>query len=260
MANLILHNLSIGYGNHVVQSRLCLEAHEGEMICLLGQNGCGKSTLIRTLAGLQPALAGECKVEEKNLFGLTEHERSLLMSVVLTERLSADRTTVSDVVSMGRYPYSTMLGGLTDADRKTIEEALLQTEMSHKAACYFNELSDGEKQRTLIAKALAQQTPYILLDEPTAHLDLPNRIKTLLLLRRLAHETGRTILISTHELDLALQTADTIWLMRPQEGVEVGTAAELTASGAFQRAFADPHYSFEADASGRLQIIINENR
>lgn len=258
MAKLTLTQLTIGYGKTAVQQGLDLCAQEGEMICLLGQNGCGKSTLLRTLAGLQPVLAGSCLIGEKDLFRLTEHERSLLMSVVLTERLSADRTTVFDAVSMGRYPYSTLLGGLTSNDRRIIDEALQQTEMGHKRDAYFNELSDGEKQRTLIAKALAQQTPFILLDEPTAHLDLPNRIKTLLLLRKLAHDTRRTILISTHELDLALQTADTLWLMTPHKGVEVGTPRELTASGAFQRAFADPHFRFETDTDGRLNIRIEE--
>lgn len=254
MANLSIHQLHIGYGKTVVQEALCLHADEGKMICLLGQNGCGKSTLIRTLAGLQPALGGDCLIGEKDLFRLSEQERSKLMSVVLTERLSADRTTVEDVVGMGRYPYSGILGGLSAEDHRLVNEALAQTEMNHKRHAYFNELSDGEKQRTLIAKALAQQTPFILLDEPTAHLDLPNRIKTLLLLRRLAHDTGRTVLISTHELDLALQTADIIWLMTPHQGVEVGTPADLTASGAFQRAFADDHFRFVADSAGRLSI------
>lgn len=256
MLDLTLSQLHIGYGKTVVQQALSLQAKAGEMICLLGQNGCGKSTLLRTLAGLQPALGGSCMIGEKDLFRLSEHERALFMSVVLTERLSADRTTVEDVVGMGRYPYSTMLGGLSEEDRQMVSEALEQTEMTHKRSAYFNELSDGEKQRTLIAKALAQQTPFILLDEPTAHLDLPNRIKTLLLLRRLAHETNRTILISTHELDLALQTADTIWLMKPHNGVEVGSPQSLIASGAFQRAFADEHFRFVADPSGRLSIHI----
>ena len=200
MANLILDKLSIGYNKSVIQPSLTLEAREGEMICLLGQNGCGKSTLIRTLAGFLPPLSGQAFVRQsaapdKSLFGMTEHERSLLFSVVLTDRLSTDRTTVEDVVAMGRYPYANLLGKLSENDIRNIEEALQAVNMEHKRSCYFSELSDGEKQRTLIAKALAQQTPFILLDEPTAHLDLPNRIKTLLLLRQLARTTARTILI-----------------------------------------------------------------
>lgn len=261
MANLILDKLSIGYNKSVIQPSLTLEAREGEMICLLGQNGCGKSTLIRTLAGFLPPLSGQAFVRQsaapdKSLFGMTEHERSLLFSVVLTDRLSTDRTTVEDVVAMGRYPYANLLGKLSKNDIRNIEEALQAVNMEHKRSFYFSELSDGEKQRTLIAKALAQQTPFILLDEPTAHLDLPNRIKTLLLLRQLARATARTILISTHELDLALQTADTIWLMRPLLGIQAGTPIELTQSGAFQQAFADPLFRFEPDAEGQLRIRI----
>ena len=261
MANLILDKLSIGYNKSVIQPSLTLEAREGEMICLLGQNGCGKSTLIRTLAGFLPPLSGQAFVRQsaapdKSLFGMTEHERSLLFSVVLTDRLSTDRTTVEDVVAMGRYPHANLLGKLSKNDIRNIEEALQAVNMEHKRSFYFSELSDGEKQRTLIAKALAQQTPFILLDEPTAHLDLPNRIKTLLLLRQLARATARTILISTHELDLALQTADTIWLMRPLLGIQAGTPIELTQSGAFQQAFADPLFRFEPDAEGQLRIRI----
>ena len=261
MANLILDKLSIGYNKSVIQPSLTLEAREGEMICLLGQNGCGKSTLIRTLAGFLPPLSGQAFVRQsaapdKSLFGMTEHERSLLFSVVLTDRLSTDRTTVEDVVAMGRYPYANLLGKLSNNDIRNIEEALQAVNMEHKRSFYFSELSDGEKQRTLIAKALAQQTPFILLEGPPAHLDLPNRIKTLLLLRQLARATARTILISTHELDLALQTADTIWLMRPLLGIQAGTPIELTQSGAFQQAFADPLFRFEPDAEGQLRIRI----
>jgi len=258
---LVLENLSIGYGTSVVQQNLSLSARSGEMICLLGTNGCGKSTLLRTLTGLQPVLSGACKVDKDGSLvdaaTLSEKERSMIFSVVLTERLSADNTTVRDVVAMGRYPYVGWLGGLSAEDNQIIEAALSQTEMLSHADDFFQNLSDGEKQRVLIAKALAQQTPFIFLDEPTAHLDLPNRIKTLLLLRRLAHETGRTVLISTHELDLALQTADTIWLMTPHRGVEVGSPEQLISNGAFQRAFADSSFSF-VSSEGALKIQIKQ--
>lgn len=260
---LILDSLSIGYGTSVVQSALSLTAHPGEMICLLGTNGCGKSTLLRTLTGLQPPLAGRCTVKQADrsvdIPSLSDKERATLFSVVLTERLSADNTTVHDVVAMGRYPYVSWLGGLSADDERIITDALVQTEMLSHQHDYFNNLSDGEKQRVLIAKALAQQTPYIFLDEPTAHLDLPNRIKTLLLLRQLAHETSRTVLISTHELDLALQTADTIWLMTPGKGVEVGTPENLVENGAFQRAFADDHFRF-LSADGSLKILVAQDK
>ena len=195
---------------------------------MLGPNGCGKSTLLRTLAGLQPALSGEYTHCD------TKH-----IALVLTERLSMDNTTVHDVVAMGRYPYTSFLGGLTEADEAIIAEALQQVGFSDGAFAQtmFNAHSDGEKQRILIAKALAQQTPIILLDEPTAHLDLPHRILILRLLRNLAHEQSKTVLISTHELDLALALSDRILLMTPNKGIQLDTAENLKKANAFTSAF-----------------------
>ena len=154
---------------------------------MLGPNGCGKSTLLRTLASLQPALSGEYK-----LIANSQEPTAKNIALVLTERLSMENTTVHDVVAMGRYPYTSFLGGLTPADEALIEEALTQVGFSNLdiSNSFFNAHSDGEKQRILIAKALAQQTPIILLDEPTAHLDLPHRILILRLLRNLAREQG----------------------------------------------------------------------
>lgn len=258
--SLILTNLRIGYGHAVVQDNLNHRADCGKMICLLGQNGCGKSTLLRTLAGFLPAQGGQCLLAtpqgQQDLLAMRERERAKWLSVVLTDRPAADHTTVRDVVAMGRYPYASLLGGLRTDDNRRIDEALLQTGMTDMADKYFSELSDGEKQRVLISKALAQDTPFVLLDEPTAHLDLPNRIRTMLLLKQLAANTQRCILISTHELDLALQTADEIWLMRPHEGIETGTPESLIASGAFQRAFAND--SFQLVADGRsLRVVLS---
>ena len=195
---------------------------------MLGPNGCGKSTLLRTLAGLQPALGGEfTHCDAKNI------------ALVLTERLSMENTTVHDVVAMGRYPYTSFLGGLKTEDEQIIDEALQQVGFadSKVGETMFNAHSDGEKQRILIAKALAQQTPIILLDEPTAHLDLPHRILVLRLLRKLAHEQGKTVLISTHELDLALALSDRILLMTPGKGVQLDAAANLKKTDAFTSAF-----------------------
>ena len=225
-----------------MQSDLNFSLYEGEMVCMLGPNGCGKSTLLRTLAGLQPALAGESKVESRK----SKVESQKAIALVLTERLSLENTTVHDVVAMGRYPYTSFLGGLTDEDEAIIAEALQQVGFppSHQgegrggATSFFNAHSDGEKQRILIAKALAQQTPIILLDEPTAHLDLPHRILVLRLLRQLAHEQGKTILIATHELDLALALSDRILLMSPKaQGVQLDTAENLKKADAFTSAF-----------------------
>jgi iron complex transport system ATP-binding protein len=221
----VISDLSIGYGEKIVQSHLTLRLERGEMVCMLGRNGCGKSTLLRTLAGLQPALGGTFSIDD--------------VAVVLTDKLRLDNTSVRDVVAMGRYPYTSFLGALTTADEVIVDTSLNEVfgnQWSQFSGQLFNSLSDGEKQRVLIAKALAQQTPVILLDEPTAHLDLPNRILVLQLLRRLAHEQGKTILISTHELELAMHLSDRILLMS-DNGVELDTAAHLKESDAFTKAF-----------------------
>ena len=204
---------------------------------MLGPNGCGKSTLLRTLAGLQPALSGEYKIQNSD-----RPEKSV--ALVLTERLSMDNTTVHDVVAMGRYPYTSFLGGLSEQDERIIAESLQQVGFltpsleGRVGERFFNSHSDGEKQRILIAKALAQQTPIILLDEPTAHLDLPHRILILRLLRQLSHEQGKTVLISTHELDLALALSDRILLMSPAgRGIQLDTPEALKKADAFTSAF-----------------------
>lgn len=253
-------HLDIGYPNSTIQTDLNLTASTGEMICILGINGCGKSTLLRTLSGVQPAIKGEVYLGEKDCQKITDlsaSQRAQMLSLVLTERMSVENTTVHDIVAMGRYPYTSFLGGLQKTDEDIIEAALVATDIVHYRDVFFNCLSDGEKQRVLIAKALAQQTPVILLDEPTAHLDLPNRINTLLLLRQMAHEQDKTIIISTHELDLALQTADIIWLMSPEKGVEVGKADELVTSGAFERTFTNSNFFFHNE-NGRLRIVLKK--
>ena len=224
------NKLTIGYGPTVIQRDLTFSLPAGEMVCMLGPNGCGKSTLLRTLAGLQPALSGEYT-----------HSDAKNIALVLTERLSMDNTTVHDVVALGRYPYSSFLDGLKLEDEQIIAESLKQVGFDNRESLiensFFNAHSDGEKQRILIAKALAQQTPIILLDEPTAHLDLPHRILILRLLRQLAHEQGKTILISTHELDLALALSDRILLMTPGKGIQLDTAENLKKANAFTSAF-----------------------
>ncbi len=248
--------IAIGYEGVALASGINAVAMGGEMICLLGQNGCGKSTLLRTLCGLQSAVSGDILLDGKAVHALSSAEKARALALVLTERVSLENTRVHDVVAMGRYPYSSFLGGLTTQDEQVISDSLLQVGLEHKQDVFYNCLSDGEKQRVLIAKALAQETPLILLDEPTAHLDLPNRIRILLLLRELAHNQQKCVIISTHELDLALQLADTIWLMRRDKvPLEIGTPRDLIASGVFASAFADANFTFET-IGGQLRVCL----
>ena len=237
------NNLTIGYQNTrggeptIIQRNLSFSLRAGEMVCMLGPNGCGKSTLLRTLAGLQEGVVSSEYRVVSSEYRVVSSENKI--ALVLTERLSMENTTVHDVVALGRYPYTSFLDGLSADDERIIAESLEQVGVPpHEMHTFFNAHSDGEKQRILIAKALAQQTPIILLDEPTAHLDLPHRILILRLLRRLAHEQGKTILISTHELELALSLSDRILLMFPKgQGVRLDTAEKLRAEDAFTQAF-----------------------
>lgn len=216
-----LQDLSIGHGRHMVQQHLTVEAEPGTFVGLIGRNGSGKSTLLYTLAGLLPPLAGDVLLADgQSLSRLTAADRARQIAIVLTERVGGEQTTVYDIVAMGRTPYLGWTSSLSATDREAIREAMEIAGVTAMADRYFTCLSDGERQRTLLAKALAQQTPYILLDEPTAHLDLPGRIEVMQLLGDLCHRMGKTIIISTHELELARRTTDRLWLMTPDGGIE----------------------------------------
>ena len=248
MFPLSTYNLSIGYlarqGKRVVQAGLNLQLRPGELVGLIGPNGSGKSTLMRTLAGLQPPLAGQVTVAGRDLHDLPQRDIARLIALVLTDRVEVDNATVRDIVTLGRYPHAHWWGGTSPADRQAVDEAIDLVHLADKAARPLSELSDGERQRAMIARALAQDTPIILLDEPTAHLDLPNRVETMLLLHRLAHQTQKSILLSTHELDLALQAADRIWLLSADHGMECGVPEDLVLNGSFGHVFASPNYYF----------------
>ncbi len=212
--------LVTGYRKQTIQSGLNLHIQSGEMVCLLGANGCGKSTLLRTLCGLQPALGGEIFINEQNFEEISNTEKAHLISFVLTDKVSIEHFSVFELVFTGRYPHTSWLGNRTAEDIEKTENALQAVRLTHKRDCFVDELSDGERQRAMIAKALAQDTPFVFLDEPTAHLDLPNRTQIMRLLKRLTKETNKTIVLSTHELDLALQTADRLWLMTSEGIIE----------------------------------------
>ena len=185
---------------------------------------------------------------------MTPAARATRLSLVLTDPVQVNYMTVRALVAMGRHPYTTVTGRMSLADHQAVDKALRAVRMEAFADRYLQELSDGERQRVMIAKALAQDTPIILLDEPTSHLDLPNRVETMLLLKQLVSETAKTILLSTHEIDLALHLADRIWLMKPDGGVEEGTPASLMAQGLIQAVFKSDGFGFEAE-TGRVIIF-----
>lgn len=237
-------SLSIGYGKYVIQQQLNLIAKPGHLICLLGINGSGKSTLLRTLAGLQKPLHGDILIKNTSLSKLSNNQRSKIFSLVLTDTINEENMTVFDLVALGRFPYTNWIGSLSDEDKKIIFTAIEQVNLKKKTYSYLHEISDGEKQRAVIAKALTQNTPLVLLDEPTAHLDLPNRIEIMLLLRKLSVNTRKTFILSTHELDLAIQMADNIWLMDPDR-IEVGIPEDLMLKGEFQKIFGNNSFYFD---------------
>jgi len=257
MSILTTQNLSIGYSKKgktdVIQSGLDLQLLAGELVCLIGPNGSGKSTLLRTLTGLQKPLEGKTLIDGKDITFIKQHEKALKLALVLTERVDIENTTVYNLVSLGRHPHSDWWGNVTDQEDTIIREAITMVHMDHKMHQNINELSDGERQRAMIAKALAQDTAIIMLDEPTAHLDLPNRVEIMLLLHKLAHTTQKAILLSTHELDLALQAADRIWLISTDHGVECGVPEDMVFNGSFNRAFQSKSYFFNA-ANGNFSM------
>lgn len=219
MSLITLENLAIGYKNKVVKSGLAAEIRSGQLTALIGTNGVGKSTLLRTMAALQPSKAGRVtfKADARhaiNLDTLTPGELARTASVVLTERPDARLLTVRQVVAMGRLPYTGFFGQLTTADETVVDKALQVTELAHFANRQFDALSDGERQKVMIAKALAQQTPIIILDEPTAYLDYPSKVRTMVMLRRLANQLDKIVLLSTHDLELAFKHADRLLSLR----------------------------------------------
>lgn len=225
-----LKNLSTGYGTKVVASGLNATLREGELISLLGSNGVGKSTLLRTMSAFQPSLEGDIIIQGKKLDSLKAQELSKLIGVVLTERPTLHNMTARDLVGMGRSPYTGFWGKLAEEDEAIIDQAIRMVGITSLQQRQVSTLSDGERQKVMIAKALAQQTPVILLDEPTAFLDFPSKVEMLRLLRKLAHKMGKIVFLSTHDVELAIQLSDRLWIMHPGKLV-TGTPEQLSHNG-----------------------------
>lgn len=254
--------LSIGYagsGRPPVASGIDLSVRPGTLTCLLGPNGSGKSTLIRTLAGMHPPLSGTVLLGGEEIIRMRAGRRARALSTVLTDRVTLGNLSVYNMVAFGRSPYTGWLGRLDEDDHRQVRRAIRSTGLESFAERDISRLSDGELQKVMIARALAQDTPCILMDEPTAHLDLPNRVEIMQLLRGLAHETGKGILASTHELDLALKAADRVWLMNRGESVWDGVPEDLVLNGTFEEVFRKESFDFDR-SSGTFNIHRSPSR
>lgn len=208
MTAITTNRLTVGYRGHRVVEDISLSLPCGRLVCLLGPNGAGKSTLLRTLCGFQPPIAGTVTISGSDITTMSAAEVARLVSVVLTDRPLTPSLTAAEMVGMGRAPYTGFWGRLSDDDHRLVSEAMQTVGIASLATRRMGQLSDGERQKVMIAKALAQHTPVIVLDEPTAFLDYPSKVAVMKTLARLAHDEGKTILMSTHDLELAAQLGD----------------------------------------------------
>lgn len=258
-----IRSLTIGYASKqqtIVAQHIDADVFSGELTCLLGANGIGKSTLLRTLTAFQPKLAGEVFIHDKEIEAYSEKELATLISVVLTEKLEIKNMSVRELVALGRSPYTGFWGTLHAEDEEIIDHAISLVKIENLSHRMIHTLSDGERQKVMIAKALAQDTPIILLDEPTAFLDFPSKVAIMQLLHRLSRETDKTIFLSTHDLELALQIADKIWLMDNREHcMRIGTPEDLALNGTLSGFFARKGILFDQD-TGLFRVENEFNR
>lgn len=242
--------ISIGYRDKkmvkTVANDLKIELRKSKLIALVGINGIGKSTLLKTITGIQKPLEGTVLLNKKNIEHYSTSELAQQMSVVLTEQLPPSNLTVFELVALGRQPYTNWLGNLTSEDIAKVNEAIRLTQIEHLAQKKHFEISDGQLQKVLIARALAQDTPLIILDEPTTHLDLLHKFTLLQLLQKLAKETEKCILFSTHDIDLAIQLCDEMIIMTPEKTVQA-SPCELIESGVFNALFDDKSIGFDQE-------------
>lgn len=245
---LFTSNLSIGYSSkkevHCIAQNLNLELQSGKLIALIGANGIGKSTLLRTLTGIQKPLSGSVFLNGKEIQNYSPIELAQNLSLVLTEKLPPSNLTVFELVALGRQPYTNWIGTLSADDLEKIHQSIQLTQIEHLADKKHYEISDGQLQKVLIARALAQDTPLIILDEPTTHLDLLHKVSLFKLLKKLASETQKCILLSTHDLDLSIQLSDEMIVMT-KENVTQDQPCNLISKGVFSSLFKDETIVFD---------------
>lgn len=241
-------NLNIGYtskkGKIHIASNINIKLEAGKLITLIGGNGIGKSTLLKTITSIIPALEGEVYLSDKKIAEYSPEALAQNLSIVTTEKLPASNLTVSELIALGRHPYTNWMGNLTENDLNHIENAISVTNISHLQYKKYSEISDGQLQKVMIARALAQDTPLIILDEPTTHLDLFHKVAVFKLLKKLANENNKCILFSTHDIDLAIQLSDEIIVMTEDFCVQ-DQPCNLIEKGVFDTLFKDEHIVFD---------------
>ena len=240
-----LNDITLSFGSRKLIEHASAHFECGRMTALLGRNGTGKSTLLRAIASLGEVQGGAIEIGGRELSELSNADLARMVAFVNTERVSVEAMTTYDLVAVGRSPYTDWSGRLRSSDHEAIERSIRIAGVEHLADRYVDTLSDGECQRVMIAKALAQDTPAILLDEPTSYLDMPNRYELCTLLGRLAHDEGKCVLFSTHELDIALTLSDNIALVDTPQLLYMPTR-EMIASGSIERLFDSPYIRFDA--------------
>ena len=238
---------------YVVTRNINASLCSGELTCLLGPNGAGKSTLLKTLTAFLPPVSGKIIIDGQPIEHYSDAELAKLIGIVLTEKPSVSNMTAEELIGLGRSPYTGFWGRLTENDKDIVEEAIALTGTEALRNRIVQTLSDGERQKVMIAKALAQETPIIFLDEPTAFLDYPSKVEMMQLLHRLSRERNKTVFLSTHDMELALQIADKIWLLDKPHGVTVGTPEDLALSGDLTKYFQRKGITFDI-RSGQFSI------
>lgn len=250
------NDLSIGYksksSEHVIAKDININLDAGKLVALIGENGIGKSTLLRTLSGLKKPLSGSVHLNERNLTDYSQVDLAQNLSLVLTEKLPPSNLTVFELIALGRQPYTNWIGKLTEVDLEKINQAIALTQIEHLTQKKYYEISDGQFQNVLVARALAQDTPLIILDEPSTHLDLFHKVALFKLLKKLASESNKCILFSTHDIDLAIQLSDEMIVMT-QEKVIQDQPCNLISEGIFDTLFMDENIKFDSE-KGRFMI------
>lgn len=253
MSSLEIIGLSVGYTNKEIAKDINLTLEKGQLVCLLGQNGVGKSTLLRTLSNLQDSLQGSIEIDGLDIGILDRRDLAKKLGIITTEKIGMSNMTVRELVALGRYPYTNWIGKESEGDTQKIEEAISRCRINYIENSKLSAISDGQFQKAMVARVLAQDTDIILMDEPTAHLDVVNRVEMFQLLQSIKQETGKSILISTHELDLSMQFADKLWLMNFNAPITTGTPEDLGFSGEIEKVFF--HEEFHLDSrTGQVKL------